>query len=50
MFNLSKAEFKKVNLPLGGAFEKEFTNQKNGNFIRRSINVFLPIDDMHHQK
>lgn len=48
MFNLLKARLKKVN-PSGGAFEKEFTNQKKGNFLMGLI-IGVAIDDMHHQK
>ncbi|USS40093.1 hypothetical protein NF865_07050 [Thermococcus aggregans] len=48
MFNLSKAELKKVN-PLGGAGRK-FTNQKNKNLFSLNSTIGVPIDDMHHQK
>jgi len=48
MFNLLKAELKKVN-PSGGAGKKA-TNQKNKNLLSVNLTIDVPIDDMHHQK
>ena len=48
MFNLLKAELKKVN-PSGGAGKKA-TNQKNKNLFSVNLTIDVLIDDMHHQK